>query len=85
MVFLTTLAGYFAAVTTPNLPGAEKVPRPLPEQVNHLASLGYPRNDAGYIWLTNVVTKFDWDAAQTAIYQSGIRSAPVGFTRLMPA
>lgn len=67
MIFLTTSAGYFLAVSTmkPALIEQEKIPRPTPEQVAHslaLKGLDPAMNPwERYVqWLTGIVTRWDW-------------------------
>lgn len=67
MIFLTTSAGYFLAVTTlqPALLEQERVPRPTPEQVaNSFRLLGLdPTKNAWerYVeWLGAIITRWDW-------------------------
>ncbi|MGG5173110.1 ABC transporter permease [Pseudarthrobacter sp. J1738] len=67
MIFLTTTAGYFLAVTTmrPALLEQEKIPKPTPEQVQHSFALkGLDPNmsawDRYVQWLTGIVTRWDW-------------------------
>jgi len=67
MIFLTTSAGYFLAVSTmrPEILEQEKIPKPTPEQVAH--SFALKGLDPAmspwerYIqWLTGIVTRWDW-------------------------
>ncbi|WP_394940261.1 ABC transporter permease [Psychromicrobium sp. YIM B11713] len=67
MIFLTTTATYFLAVSTmkPALLEQEKIPRPTPEQVQaNFTSLGLDpiKNPwERYVdWLVGVVTRWDW-------------------------
>lgn len=67
VIFLTTSAGYFLAVTTlnPALLEQEKVPKPTPEQVqSHYAGLNLDPTmsawDRYVQWLSNIVLHWDW-------------------------
>lgn len=67
MIFITTTATYFLAVSTmrPALLEQEKIPRPTPEQVQaNFASLGLDPTKNPWErytdWLLGVVTRWDW-------------------------
>jgi peptide/nickel transport system permease protein len=67
MIFLTTSAGYFLAVSSlkPALLEQERIPRPTPEQVANSMRLKGLDPDLSpwerYVeWLTAIVTRWDW-------------------------
>ncbi|OFI37003.1 ABC transporter permease [Arthrobacter sp. SW1] len=75
MIFLTTTAGYFLAVSSlkPALLEQEKIPRPTPEQVaNSLRLLGLDPNLSPwerYVqWLGGIVTRWDWGRSPNGAY-----------------
>lgn len=75
MIFLTTSATYFLAVSTmrPTLLEQEKTPRPSPEQVQaNFASLGLdPAKNPWerYVdWFLGVVTRWDWGRSPNGSY-----------------
>lgn len=75
MIFLTTTATYFLAVTTlnPSLLEQERTPRPTPEQVQRtFASLGLDPSQTPwerYVnWLVALVTRFDWGRSPNGAY-----------------
>lgn len=75
MIFLTTSAGYFLAVSTlkPALLEQEKIPRPTPEQVSaSFRGLGLDP-DANpwqrYVdWLGGIITRWDWGRSPNGAY-----------------
>jgi len=75
MIFLTTSAGYFLAVSSlkPALLEQEKIPRPTPEQVaNSFRLLGLDPNMnpwERYIqWLGGIVSRWDWGRSPNGAY-----------------
>ncbi|WP_426300734.1 ABC transporter permease [Arthrobacter sp. R-11] len=75
MIFLTTSAGYFLAVSSlkPALLEQEKIPRPTPEQVaNSFRLLGLDPNMnpcERYIqWLGGILTRWDWGRSPNGAY-----------------
>jgi peptide/nickel transport system permease protein len=75
MIFLTTSAGYFLAVSSlkPALLEQEKIPRPTPEQVaNSFRLLGLdPALNPWerYVqWLGGIVTRWDWGRSPNGAY-----------------
>ena len=75
MIFLTTSAGYFLAVSTlkPALLEQERIPRPTPEQVSaSFRGLGLDP-DANpwqrYVdWLGGIITRWDWGRSPNGAY-----------------
>jgi peptide/nickel transport system permease protein len=75
MIFLTTSAGYFLAVSSlkPALLEQEKIPRPTPEQVaNSFRLLGLDPTQnpwERYLqWLGGIVTRWDWGRSPNGAY-----------------
>ncbi|SDJ13394.1 peptide/nickel transport system permease protein [Arthrobacter cupressi] len=75
MIFLTTSAGYFLAVSSlkPALLEQEKIPRPSPEQVaNSFRLLGLDPNlnpwERYIQWLGGILTRWDWGRSPNGAY-----------------
>src|SRR4051794_16230663 len=75
MIFLTTSAGYFLAVSSlkPALLEQERIPRPTPEQVANSMRLKGLDPDLSpwerYVdWLTAIVTRWDWGRSPNGAY-----------------
>ncbi|WP_120520328.1 ABC transporter permease [Arthrobacter celericrescens] len=75
MIFLTTSAGYFLAVSSlkPALLEQEKIPRPTPEQVaNSFRLLGLDPNlnpwERYVQWLGGILTRWDWGRSPNGAY-----------------
>lgn len=75
MIFLTTTAGYFLAVSSlkPALLEQEKIPRPTPEQVaNSFRLLGLDPHlnpwERYVQWLGGIVTRWDWGRSPNGAY-----------------
>ena len=75
MIFLTTSAGYFLAVSSlkPALLDQEKIPRPSPEQVaNSFRLLGLDPSlnpwERYIQWLGGILTRWDWGRSPNGAY-----------------
>src|SRR3954447_26713993 len=79
MIFLTTSAGYFLAVSSlkPALLEQERIPRPTPEQVaNSMRLKGLDPDlspwDRYVDWLTAIVTRWDWGRSPNGAYINAV-------------